>query len=331
MPPLSPEKRADVARLILEGHSYDEVSKLSDVSKGSVVNIAKELKEGRFRGLENVANYFDELRELAVKLRKAGLTVKDATKGLEVYFKLQSLGVGLDGLERLIKLARGLESGDYKIEEIVPAAVELLKLEEKLGKKLFDALREAEEEASKLERIKEERTKAEAEFSKIKDELSSKQEALKKLIDTDERLRKLGLDKVSALSEFLDGCVKLGFNAEEAKRIARLGMEKDSLEREVKKLKSERIGLQSDINRLKNELSKITRVKRILFTGGITLPCKFCNSHSVYIKIESIEESMRTGMPLACMCMTCGRWPSYSVWEIAWYLTQFMLPAIRKL
>ena len=33
MPPLSLERRAEVARLILGGHSYDEVSELSDVSR----------------------------------------------------------------------------------------------------------------------------------------------------------------------------------------------------------------------------------------------------------------------------------------------------------
>ncbi|MEM3426523.1 MAG: helix-turn-helix domain-containing protein [Nitrososphaeria archaeon] len=81
MPQLSHAKRAEAAKLILEGYSYDEVSRRSGVSKGSVVNIASELKDGRFKGLEHIAGYFDEVRDLAEKLRKHGLTVKDASKG----------------------------------------------------------------------------------------------------------------------------------------------------------------------------------------------------------------------------------------------------------
>ena len=93
MPRLSVKKRMEVLRLHFLDFPYSEVVEKARISKGSVVNIIKELKEGVYFEFENVINQVEVLRKLAVGLRKSNFNVTKALLGLTFFKHLVDLGV----------------------------------------------------------------------------------------------------------------------------------------------------------------------------------------------------------------------------------------------
>ena len=87
------KKRMEVLRLYFEGLSYDEISRKAKVSKGSVVNIVRELREGKYPEFEDLSEIVDELRSLAVEMNKNKISVAQAVLGIKFYEKLQKLGI----------------------------------------------------------------------------------------------------------------------------------------------------------------------------------------------------------------------------------------------
>ena len=59
-----------VVRLFLAGHSYDEISQQLDIAKGSVTNIIDEFRDGHISIPDDMADYVNELRRIAVDLKK---------------------------------------------------------------------------------------------------------------------------------------------------------------------------------------------------------------------------------------------------------------------
>ncbi len=66
-------KRVEVLKLYFMGRSYDEIVKEAWASKDSVMNVIKELKEGRYPGFKQVLDLIDELRDIAVEIKKNNL------------------------------------------------------------------------------------------------------------------------------------------------------------------------------------------------------------------------------------------------------------------
>jgi len=96
----------EVLKLYFTGYSYDEIEivQSAKVSKDSVVNIIKELKECRYPELESVLDLVDKLRELAVEIRKNNLEIPQASLGLKFYERFRRLGVEPQILDDYIKM-----------------------------------------------------------------------------------------------------------------------------------------------------------------------------------------------------------------------------------
>jgi predicted DNA-binding protein YlxM (UPF0122 family) len=142
----------EVLKLYFKGYSYDEIVKGAGVSKGSVVNIIREL-EGRYPEFERVLDLVDELRNLAVEIKKSNLKVTQASLGLKFYERLQRL-VEPQILDDYIKMCGRISPPDFPADRFVNAAIKLCRLEEKLGKPYEETIknleRELEEKSTRL-------------------------------------------------------------------------------------------------------------------------------------------------------------------------------------
>ena len=107
--------------------------------------------------------------------------------------------------------------------------MKLIKLEEEKGKPLEELLVELEALPEKLRQAKSSLDKLEAkitvkqkEFQSLNKEVSSVREKLVKLIRGVESLGRLGVDKVSNLSIYIEECERISYEAETVKDLAKL-------------------------------------------------------------------------------------------------------------
>lgn len=84
--------KMDALELYLKGLSMDEVVEKTGISKGAVVSIVKNAREGKFPHLE-LKDRIDELHSLATRLRKEEIDLPQARLGFTFVKKILELGV----------------------------------------------------------------------------------------------------------------------------------------------------------------------------------------------------------------------------------------------
>ena len=187
------DRKLEVVRLYFEGLAYDDIMEKTGVAKGSVAAIVEALRAGEFPQFEQVTDLVNELRELTVGLRKAGITIIEAAPLFILLKKLIGLGVEPAYLESWIRMCRAVPEEEFSRSQIIQAASKLAKLEqeglsyeqtlESLGnssdelKKLQGEIAELRSEEPKLHGRKEELIQAnhhlEAESTKLQGRLNA--------------------------------------------------------------------------------------------------------------------------------------------------------------
>ncbi|MCL0064252.1 hypothetical protein M1N83_03605 [Dehalococcoidia bacterium] len=122
------QTRMEVLDFYLQGLSADKVSEKTGVSKGAVISILKEAREGKHPELGLKGRIDDNM---AVRLRKQSLDLTQARLGFSFLQRLLAMGVEPDGLEEWIAFCS--EVSPTLPEDFVPAAMELLKIKEETG------------------------------------------------------------------------------------------------------------------------------------------------------------------------------------------------------
>jgi len=354
-------------RLWLNGESYRRICAETGMSLGALSAYINELRKE--------SPDLDQLRELSAILNKNNLSIFDAVRGSKLLEKLNQLGVSLEDLDSYVKLAQRIshEKG-VGAEGFVESAMKLIDLEGLTGKtyeELVEDLEERKRQVEELEarakgvqleiqKLTERKAQLEGEISEAERKLSQISQELNRAVSAQERLRKLGVERVASLAEFIGDCEALGFNAQEVQNLAawrkslaemgidpdRLGdfikrrgslerqlnnlaREKSSREREVKQLREEYMRLWSQVNALRGDISRLSSLSYALRWGKITLPCKFCRMQGVSIDMSSVESAIMSGLLCSGACIFCRQWSTYSAWEVAWFVAQLVLPAIR--
>ncbi len=286
----------EVLKYYFMGYSYDEITKLTGVSKGSTVNIVRELREGRYPEL-GTPGLINELRYLAVRIKKQGLTIPQASLGLRLYGKLKELGVEPQTLTDYVSLCKKISPKGFPADKFVHAAIRLTKLEQRLGKEWFKALDELES------RLKEKTT------------LTSTLTRLSQLIRGVESIKEIGVEKVCKLSMFIDECEKLGYSADKLRELVKLADEERGLRRRTAILKGKLKKLTGEVERAERKrMEAINRDRRlqkadlILKTRTTTIACAYCGS-PIPIHIPptwELSDSMRRGLMYQVRCQNCG-------------------------
>ena len=266
------------------------------------MNIVRELMEGKYPELLDLRDIAEELRSLAVEVKKKGMSIAQASLGIKFFERLRKLGIAPEYLEEFVNICEGISP------EFAEAALRLRMLEKKLGKSFEKILLEFTDRLSKLKMLNssikalEERKKAlENELKELERRKSMETERLKERIRGVESLERIGIERVCRISSFASEFEKLGYNAEKLAEVARLADKREMLRREVFRLRSE-------INRLTAEFRGLFAARLILETRTIPIRCPLCSGTALFRlpEISELADAMGKGVAFPTRCPFCG-------------------------
>ncbi|MEM3426524.1 MAG: hypothetical protein QXJ62_05105 [Nitrososphaeria archaeon] len=199
----------------------------------------------------------------------------------------------------------------------MPKAIELLDLERRLGKPLAEAVHEVEDLGSKLEHLREERSKAEEILSKAREELGQ-------LKDLAEAFRRLGINGkgVEQLIELAEMLRIAGVDTsrvkEDAEELVRLNGRVEALRNEVRSLEGEKNRLSKELEGLKKEALSASHILDILRQGYVYIPCRFCGRQTIRVETKKsfYIDLMNRGLVFNAYCYACGMWNQYMPLEL---------------
>ena len=134
-------------RYYIQGYSYQEIAEKTGISKGSVVSIITDLKSGKFYPLENITDEIDALREIAVDLRRRGVSLSQATMGLSAYQGFEALGVQPSEVGKVVAQVRQLTPEGTEPQDFISAVSVVMELNQRTRM----APKELEERVGELE------------------------------------------------------------------------------------------------------------------------------------------------------------------------------------
>ena len=237
MRPISFQQKMGVIGLYLKGFSTNEIVDKSQISKGAVVSILKDAREGNFPGLE-LKDRIDELHSLSVRLRKEALDLTQARLGFTFLRRLLDMDIEPDKLKEWIGFCS--EISPTPPEGFIPAATELLHIKRVTGKSFGEIASEVKELSSQREKLVKEVEDLKANEIKAKElraEIAETQKESNKL-----RMEK---DKLEGVAKSLDSFLQ--------KRAEKLGISPDELEARFKEL----ISLEEELASKRGEKNKL--------------------------------------------------------------------------
>ena len=245
MRPISFKQKMEVIEFYLEGLSTNEIVGKSQISKGAVVSILADAREGKFPALQ-LKDRIDELHALSVRLRKEALNLPQAELGFTFLKRLLGMDVEPDQLKEWADFCS--EISPVPPEGFIPAAMELFHIERATGKSYGEVASEVKELSSQREKLVREVENLKA------DEIRTKE--LKGEVDkTQKEVNRLTVEKsklesaVSSLDSFLQ------------KRAEKLRISPDKLEarfNELVSLEEEIASKRSEKNMLEGEIEALS-------------------------------------------------------------------------
>lgn len=149
-------KRDEVIRLFFYGYLYDDILKRLDIGKGSVVNIIEEFRDGMLPVPPGLMTYIDELRHVAVDLKKLNTNPKKMKECLKLYSKIVEMHIDAQDVEQWMDMCRSIAKPSVTGEQFVEAALKLTRLTKEKGHTYDEVLRDYDLKQKQLNDIKDE-------------------------------------------------------------------------------------------------------------------------------------------------------------------------------
>jgi len=153
---IDPIKQGEVIRLFLYGYSYDEIVERLDISEGAVVKIIKEFRNGTLPFPSDLMTYIDELRHVAVDLKKLNTNPKKMKACLKLYSKIVEMKVNDHDIELWLDMCRSIANPGETSEQFIEAALKLARLTKEKGHTYDEVLRDYDLKQKQLNDIKDE-------------------------------------------------------------------------------------------------------------------------------------------------------------------------------
>jgi len=152
---LTAKKKLSVVRLYLSGLSYDDIATRSGVSKGTVANVAADLKAGMIPEAADVGEYIEQLRELSFDLKRSELTPGQCAVGLILLNQIRECGLDAADINRWPMILKSVRNED-DINEFVRLIYSIQQVQQRSGlslEALNNKVQELEKKAADLEPI----------------------------------------------------------------------------------------------------------------------------------------------------------------------------------
>jgi transposase len=150
---LTAKKKLSVIKLYLSGLSYDDIAARSGVSKGTVANVAAELKAGMIPEAADVGEYIETLRELSFDLKRSELTPSQCAVGLILLNQISECGLDPADINRWPMILKSVRNED-DINEFVRLVYSIQEVQQRSGlslEALDNKVQELERKAADLE------------------------------------------------------------------------------------------------------------------------------------------------------------------------------------
>jgi predicted nucleic acid-binding Zn-ribbon protein len=246
------QTKMEVLDLYLQGLSGDKISEKTGVSKGAVVSIIKDAREGRYPQLE-LKGRIDELHSLAVRLRKENLDLVQARLGFSFLQRLLNMGIEPERLEEWIEFCS--EISPTPPDGFILAAMELRQVEKETGLSYDELASQVKKLADKRQQLGDAIRDLEAKgkgHSELKAEIERNEKRASELRVQRDKLE----GEVSFLNSFIEKRAEaLGIPQSELEAKLR---ELVNLDREIADKRSERNRLQGEIEALSERHQKLS-------------------------------------------------------------------------
>jgi len=294
---ISRPKKLEVAQYYILGYPYGDIENKTGVSHGSVVNIVKELEEGKLAIPGTPFDQVNDLHQLSLELKKKDLEPSQALLGLLLFDRLRILEITPELVDGWSELAKKLFPVDFPAKDFLEAALILNELEKSEGKP-FATLNE------EYVRLKEGVDELNAEVNSLaenKEDLIESARPLRSELESLERTKgKLENAVEIQVTKLNELKLKTKETEEEGSRLNR---ETKDLQRKKRELSSEVGGREESLKRLNDiglsdeDLLRITNfIERTSKNEGITgdeLRKKFLSTLDLFKDILGLENRRR--------------------------------------
>lgn len=175
---LTPRKKLTAVKLYLSGLSYDEIASRTGVSKGTVANVAADLKAGSFPEAADVGEHIELLRDLSVDLKRSRLSPGQCAVGLLLLNRITECGLDPADIDRWPMILKLVPSED-DAKEFVHLIYSIQQVEQRTGldlEALSNEVHELETKAADLAPVSDKVKACQkqlAELTKLREELAS--------------------------------------------------------------------------------------------------------------------------------------------------------------
>jgi len=259
--------------LYVKGFSANEIVDETGISKGAVVSILRDAREGKFPDLP-LKDRIDGLHDLSVRLRKGGLDLAEAKLGFAFFKRLTDLDIQPDRIEEWIDFCSQISPDPP--EEFIPAAMELFQIERQTGKRHAEI-------ASEVKELSDQREKLTGEVADLRTQEARAKELKSAVEKSEEKVKKLRVEEghlernVDSLNEFLRQKAE-GLGVSSGELESRLG-EMISLEDELADMTREK-------NRLTGEIEALTERQERLSARMKKASTDFANDIKLMKKVR---------------------------------------------
>lgn len=232
------QQKMEVIDFYLEGFSTNDIVDKSQISKGAIISIIQDAREGKFVGLET-KDRIDELHAVSVRLKKETLDLTQARLGFTFFRRLLDLGIEPDKLKEWVDFCS--EISPTPPEGFIPVAMELFHLKKATGRsygEISSEVKELSSQRGKLIKEVEDLKVNEAKAKELRSEIPKMQEEAQNLNMEKNKLESTLREYIS----FID------------KRAEKLGISPDEFEKRFKEL----ISLEDELASKRSEKSKLT-------------------------------------------------------------------------
>ncbi len=184
MSELTTNKKMKAIMLYLQGYSYDEIVKKTGVSKGTVFNIISDLKAGLFPEISTIPEEIEQLRDVAISLKRSKLSPIEANIGLSVLEKLNDMGIELSNVEKCHTLLQALSSHEKDLPAMARSILAIEEVKQETGltlEELEEKIISLRQEAGQLAPISEEIETKKRELIELKRDNSNLSSNIKEL------------------------------------------------------------------------------------------------------------------------------------------------------
>lgn len=275
--------KREVVRLYFMGISYDDISHRLGIGKATVFAIIQDLRDGKVPGYEDLPEMVEDMRNLAVGLRKANIAPAEAVCLFILSKRLVEL-VEPAQADSWVKMCQSIPHGEkFAASRVVQAALRLTELEVEHGLSYDDAISRYNSAMSELTELGEKLRVSRTDLAQLEESKATAAEACQGLEADKSRLETTKAELTKQTQGLLSGCADLKKNA------AGLQTAISVLEEKDKSMSDSIPNLEEQAARIEADIAARTATLRTLADVG------FSREQLDQLRVRLVEMTVRYG------------------------------------